>query len=96
MSVSSNDIIIPNDIAKKQRYDVSVYYKYKFDAFHFPYDSITISCFFTKQQPGLLVTMITRGQFHVRPGPEMAQISDGEVELDSHLSRHDYEAHVPT
>lgn len=43
-----------------------------------------------------LVAMFACGQLHVGSGPEMTQISDREVEGNSHLSRHDDKGHVPT
>ncbi len=49
----------------------------------------------TAQWLGVSVTVLARGQLHVGPRPEAAQVSYGQVERDAHLPGHDDEAHVP-
>ena len=39
--------------------------------------------------------MLRSGQFDISPWPKVAQVTDGEVQGDSHLASHDDEAHVP-
>ena len=44
----------------------------------------------------LVLAALCRRQFNIRLGPQVAQISDREVQRHAHLARHDDEAHVPS
>src|SRR3569833_239834 len=41
-------------------------------------------------------TSIVGPQLYIRPGPQMAQVANGQVQRDAHLACHDDEAHIPS
>lgn len=43
----------------------------------------------------ILVLALLGSQLDVRLGPEAAQVSNGQLQGNAHLGRHDDEAHVP-
>ena len=43
-----------------------------------------------------MLPMLRSRQINVCPGPKVAQVTDGEVQSDSHLASHDDETHVPS
>ena len=43
-----------------------------------------------------MLPVLRSRQFNVSPGPKVTQVTDREVQSDSHLTSHDDETHVPS